>query len=330
MGRVSKFTTALFAALAILLVLGGINGSSTAGARLAQGWRTEGSIIFIPLDERYATRGLWLNLVRLAKNKYDVQTPPLELISHRKRPANFEKLKSWVTDALSRSSASERPAFIFSFEQLIYGGLIASRTGNETLSAITDRLKWLVDLKLKYKNVKFYCSTTVMRIPAYNGDFEEPWYWQSYGRDLYEYSFYSSRYSSLKNNSDLVLANRYKSLIPANVLKQFLWRRHRNFNVTYSLFQYQKAYNSLFDSLYLTLDDTGTYGFNVDEASKLKDLKAKLKLDPDAVRIYPGADEVESCLLSKMIAQNLLEEKPSVQIKWRLPNAINLIPNYED
>ena len=100
--------------------------------------------------------------------------------------------------------------------------------------------------------------------------------------------------------------------------------------MTYSLFQYQKAYNSLFDSLYLTLDDTGTYGFNVDEASKLKDLKTKLKLDPDAVRIYPGADEVESCLLSKMIAQNLLEEKPSVQIKWRLPNAINLIPNYED
>ena len=88
MGRVSKFSTALFAALAILLVLGGINGSSTAGARLARlgGPRATS---FIPLDERYATRGLWLNLVRLAKNKYDVQTPPLGLISHRKRPANF-------------------------------------------------------------------------------------------------------------------------------------------------------------------------------------------------------------------------------------------------
>ena len=146
MGHVSRFSTVLFAALAILLVLVGVNGSPTAGSRLARLLgNSEGSIIFIPLDERYATRGLWLNLVRLSKNKYSVQTPPLGLISRRKRPANFENLKNWVANALSRSSTSERPAFIFSFEQLIYGGLIASRTGNETLSTIADRLKWLVD-----------------------------------------------------------------------------------------------------------------------------------------------------------------------------------------
>ena len=71
MGHVSRFSTVLFAALAILLVLVGVNGSPTAGARLARLLgNSEGSIIFIPLDERYATRGLWLNLVRLAKNKY--------------------------------------------------------------------------------------------------------------------------------------------------------------------------------------------------------------------------------------------------------------------
>ena len=78
MGRVSKFTTALFAALAILLVLGGINGSSTAGARLAQGWRTEGSIIFI-----HWTKDMPLvDVVESGasrKNEYDVQTPPLNL-----------------------------------------------------------------------------------------------------------------------------------------------------------------------------------------------------------------------------------------------------------
>ena len=297
------------------------------------------TIIFIPLDERYATRGLWLNLVRLANNEYDVKTPSLEIISHRKEPANFQKLQQWVEHTISSTvvidddnegnNSSTSTSFIFSFEQLIYGGLIASRTGNETLSTIMGRLEWLVSLKQKYQGIKFYCSTTVMRIPSYNGDFEEPWYWEYYGKDLFEYSFYSSRYINLKDKSDLIEANRYKSLVPSNVLDKFLWRRERNFNITFTLFHFQQKYHSMFDSLYLTLDDTGTYGFNVDEALKLKELKASLKLNDDIVRIYPGADEVESCLLSKMIVQDSLK-KPNILIQWRVPNATNLIPNYEN
>ena len=90
----------------------------------------------------------------------------------------------------------------------------------------------------------------------------------------------------------------------------------------------------MFDSLYLTLDDTTTYGFNVDEALKLKALKESLELKQDVVRIYPGADEVESCLLSKMIVQDLVDgqvkKQPTVLIQWRVPNATHLIPNYEN
>ena len=301
---------------------------------------SKNTIIFIPLDERYATRGLWLNLVRLAYPSYEVKTPSLDLISHRKHPANFPDLQRWVDDAISstttvdHSNGGSSTTFIFSFEQLIYGGLIASRTGNETSSTIMQRLEWLVNLKQKYQEIKFYCSTTIMRIPSYNGDFEEPWYWEHYGRDVFEYSFYSSRYIQLKNQSDLVQANHYKSLIPKNVLNQFLWRRERNFNATDRLFRFQQQYHSMFDSLYLTLDDTTTYGFNVDEALKLKALKKSLELKQDVVRIYPGADEVESCLLSKMIVQDLVDDQvkkqPTVLIQWRVPNATHLIPNYEN
>ena len=32
-----------------------------------------------------------------------------------------------------------------------------------------------------------------MRIPGYNGDMEEPWYWENYGRDIYEYSYYTDK-----------------------------------------------------------------------------------------------------------------------------------------
>ena len=139
-----------------------------------------------------------------------------------------------------------------------------------------------------------------MRIPSYNGDFEEPWYWEYYGRDLYEYSFFLGRYDQLGNPDDLQTANRFKSMVPAAVVEKFLWRRERNFNITSKIFQYQKELK-IFESLYLTLDDSGEFGLNVNEAIALEKLAANLKLNRTKVRIYPGADEVESCLLSKML-----------------------------
>ena len=36
-------------------------------------------------------------------------------------------------------------------------------------------------------------SSVVMRIPGYNGDMEEPWYWEQYGRDIYEFSYYTDK-----------------------------------------------------------------------------------------------------------------------------------------
>ena len=32
-------------------------------------------ILFLPLDERFATRGLWLNLAKIASEKYEIRTP---------------------------------------------------------------------------------------------------------------------------------------------------------------------------------------------------------------------------------------------------------------
>jgi len=41
-----------------------------------------------------------------------------------------------------------------------------------------------------------YASQVVMRIPSYNGDFEEPWFWANYGEDIFTYSFYTDKYRS--------------------------------------------------------------------------------------------------------------------------------------
>eukprot|EP00945_MAST-04E_sp_MAST-4E-sp1_P001929 g1929.t1 len=236
----------------------------------------------------------------------------------------LDKSNSWLDDNMEANTNS----VILSLEMLLYGGLIGSRSGNESLAEINERLDWLVSFQQKHKDIPFYISTTVMRIPSYNGDFEEPWYWEYYGRDLYEYSFFLGRFDELGDPADLKAANGYKSMVPSSIVDKFLWRRARNFNITKKVFEFQSDLH-LFESLYLTLDDSGEYGLNVNEAIALKKMAHGLNLDKTKVRIYPGADEVESCLLSKMLTAEI-SKPPLVSILWRAPNATKLIPNYEN
>lgn len=97
---------------------------------------------------------------------------------------------------------------------------------------------------------KFYMSSVVMRIPGYNGDMEEPWYWEKYGRDIYEFSYYTDKaraqriqniahidrgnqshidsfsklrwdpkkFNQLGKKEDQVQAKMYEKLIPQNAL----------------------------------------------------------------------------------------------------------------
>ena len=150
----------------------------------------------------------------------------------------------------------------------------ASRISNESTAVITERLKWLAGLTTSGIE-KVYLNSVVMRIPSYDGDFEEPWYWEHYGRDLYEFSFYSSRFQALHDSADLARANKYRAAVPAGAVQQFLWRRARNFNITKLAFSLQ-ASTRFASALYVTQDDSGQYGLNVDEAAALREKKKSL------------------------------------------------------
>ena len=81
----------------------------------------------------------------------------------------------------------------------------------------------------------FHASHVRDLAPHLTGDFEEPWYWASYGRKLFEYSFYSSRYRALHMAEDKEAAATAAASVPKHVIGEFLWRRDRNFNATRQL-----------------------------------------------------------------------------------------------
>lgn len=291
------------------------------------------------------------------------------------------------------SEAPPPPALVASVEMLIYGGLIASRCSNDTTADVEARVRWLSGLSTRFPGLRLYLSTVVMRIPSYNEDFEEPWFWGLYGQDLYEYSFYSARYRALGNASDAAAAAAYRARVPPAVVDKFLWRRARNHNATRLLLQLQAPValgvgqtdagrdidrdterhrgiptamgtatdtntdtNSDTDrptardtatttdrhtatgreavatagpvpALYITLDDSGTYGINVEEADALRKQASAEKLNNTL--IYPGADEVGAALLARLAADDA-PARPRVAVLWRAPNATGLVPNYEN
>jgi len=172
-----------------------------------------------------------------------------------------------------------------------------------------------------------------MRIPSYNGDFEEPWYWSNYGELIYNYSFYLDKYNQLGNKTDLDLSNAAKAQIPTNALNEFTWRRQRNFGVTTSILDMQIEFLNvykikLFEQIYITLDDNAAYGFNKNEERQLVKLVQQYKLN-GTVNIYPGADEVALTLLSRASVDNSKSSAPKVLVVFRDPSTKEYIPNYE-
>ena len=289
------------------------------------------TILFIPLDERFTTRSIVLNMAQLIQDDFILLTPPLDSISHWKEPANTTILFQWLNDQIIHScSQSNSCSLLLSTEQFLYGGLINSRLSNTTLDDLYQRLDTLIGLKRTYdQQIKLYLSAVIMRIPAYNGDFEEPDYWAMYGRLIYLWSFYTDRYSILHNPDDELQIQALEKQIPADILQEFVWRRQRNYNLTYRLLHdYTKNF---VEHVWLTLDDNAEYGLNKGEERKL----IQLVDDPTVgisskVNIYPGADEVSLSILSQIVVNTKGQsKKPSFAVRYRNVTTQNRIPNYE-
>jgi hypothetical protein len=136
-----------------------------------------------------------------------------------------------------------------------------------------------------------------MRIPSYSYSppLEEPWYdfldtmqgrplpspvcvhcryWAFYGADLFTYSYYLDAYNQTNNITDYNIAMAAEAAVPPDIVAEFVWRRQRNFNVTWQLLQTLQnstvAGRPLAATLYITQDDNAQYGFNIEEAARIK------------------------------------------------------------
>lgn len=288
------------------------------------------TVLFIPLDERFTTRNAFLNLTTLTP--YCVLTPPTDILSLLKTSADTSALFSWMDESLPKANV-----VIASMEMLLYGGLIASRISNDSTSTIMNRMERLLSYSYQYPKVDMYISNVVMRIPSYNGDFEEPWYWANYGSNLFDYSYYLDKFQQQNITDDYETAMQAIANVPPSAVEEFVWRRQRNHNVTMAVLKAMSvtstAKRRVFKYFYTTLDDSAEFGYNIREANEIKAFIANEnnKLDNSCCPVYPGADEVHLVMLARYAVNQMQGEDHPIKFMaiYRDPSNIDAIPSYE-
>ncbi len=272
------------------------------------------SLLYLPLDERFTTRNLFLSDAEVTS--FRILTPEKSMLPRKKILPDVNALLVWT-----QKSAKNSKIGVISADMFLYGGLIGSRISTDSYEAVRTRLKILESIHFANPQMQLFVSSTVMRTPAYPSAEEEPDYYAEYGREIFLFSFHSHRYEELHDSKDKIAGDAYKNQIPKAILDDFLTRRARNFAINKELIKLVEK--NVIKRLVITLDDNAVYGFSRREAVELKRLAA---LFPDRIAIYSGADEAQLTLLSNIV----VAKKPvSVFPVYRFPQSKNLIPAFE-
>ncbi len=303
----------------------------------------------LPLDERPVNTRYPAMIAAIAGA--EVCLPAAELLSAGRTPAATEPLVAWLHDAATRLDG-----LIVSCEMLGYGGLIASRIGDESAATVLGRLDALRDIRRRYPQLPIYGFSVITRVSNADDALEEPLYWAAYGTALYRLSQLLDR-RRLGEALDAEIAA-LEEHIPAAHRRAFLLRRLRNHSVNLAVLQMLVA--GIFDLLVLSSDDTSPFGLPSREKGWLagwaelllgtrgpgergprgqgaggtaetqnQAAPASRITDHASLLMYPGADEVGCVLLARMLNQ-AAGVTPLVTVQYAPAAAADTVAAYED
>ncbi|MEM9138112.1 MAG: DUF4127 family protein, partial [Cyanobacteria bacterium P01_F01_bin.42] len=252
-------------------------------------------ILYTPLDERPCNYKYPQMIAALAP-ELELVVPQPNLLGNKKRPANTERLWSWI-----QTQAGSCQAIILSIEMLVYGGLLPSRLHQQSQLNLEARLQRLKILKLNHPNLLIFASSLIMRTPRYNSSEEEPHYYAKQGKNIFRWGWLRDRQQrselSLKESKELESLN---ALIPNVDLRDYRQRRQKNIEV--NKMAIDLVDNGIIDFLAIPQDDSARYGFTALDQKQVVDRIIERRLQQQ-VHLYPGADEVGCTLLARAYLQ---------------------------
>jgi hypothetical protein len=270
-------------------------------------------IIFIPLDNRPVSYTLPEQIVKMHKDA-EFLLPPRELLGGLVKNSDVDAILEWIDKTLQKQMADY---IVVSLDTIAHGGLIPSRRSLDTPQDIINRLEKFRGIAEK-SNAKIYAFSSIMRISDSYVNEEEKEYWDKYGKEIFNYSFWKHKGA---------LTGEYKeweSKIPFEILDDYIKTRERNFSINRYYLKWLEE--KFLDYLVFSKDDTGQFGLNVQESEALDaEIQAK-NLCNNAI-VQTGADEIPSDLVSRAICEYI---SIKVYPLYSTASGKNTISRYED
>jgi len=275
-------------------------------------------ILYIPLDNRPVCSSYVKQTVEPAGIKLIM--PADKLISNHLNNGNPTALVNWFQEKINQVDAA-----VISTDSLIYGGLVASRTHNESPSALNDRLNTIAELARDSK-VKLYAFSTIMRTPRASRGRVEPEYYPEVGPSIFAYSELLDKktQSSLSISEQLTLQALERNLKHEN-LGDWLKRRQKNFEINKGLVRLSRM--NRFHYLAIGKDDNSPHSATHLESCKLA--QDAFNMPKNRLAIIDGVDQLGLLMIAR--AYNEIKGlTPSIKTVYAPGSGEKTLPQYSD
>ena len=249
----------------------------------------QSTVILIPLDSRPACGDFVIDAGRIAGVK--VILPPSKLLDYFTIPGEIEDVRAWLIN-----EAPTADAVIISIDQLLKGGLIASREASLSDEEIDRLVRYLTELRGTVPNTPIYAFNILPRTQPQSSidNYQQR-------RALMAYSRLVGRSHAGLPADDEALLEAVNEVTPEN-LKNYLDRFEQCENLSKRLIELVQV--GTLNRLIIGLDDGEVYSIQNKILDNLKQFKRD-STNTDMVSVVHGADEIALTLLTEFIQNNV-------------------------
>lgn len=265
-------------------------------------------LILVPLDTRPPCQKMVIDAGKMAG--IDIITPPSDLMDYYTKAGDTKALQTWLFNNINNSDGA-----IISIDQLLHGGLLASRESGTKPDKSLELLSFIRQLKLKAPDKPIYAFNILPRItppPTLDSD----------SKKMIKISRLIDEISIFGNQEDIALLVDLKKDINSKDLDIYLDLFRRNTILNKALINL--ANEGIITKLVIGQDDGEDFGIPNMEKKVLANFLHSQNINSDKVIITKGADEVALSLLANFV-QTKTNYQPKVYVEYNDTQAIRTI-----
>lgn len=259
-------------------------------------------LLLVPLDTRPPCQKMVIDAGKMAG--IDVAVPPGEMMDYYTRPGDTKAQRQWLLDNIKDSSGA-----IISVDQLLHGGLLASREAGTKADESEQLIAFLRQLKAKAPDKPLYVFSVLPRITP-------PPTLESSSKKMIKLSRLADEISIFGSEADM---KEFDEVMADDDIKRADWETYldlfrRNTRLNKELIKL--ADEGIIERLVIGQDDGEDFGVPNMEKRALINFCHSAGIGADKAVLTKGADEVALSLLALHAVKEKSGSRPRVYVEY--------------